>query len=162
VNANGVIRAGAIILAANDRILVQNTGGSATSDDRAGLFAGAGGITLVDTSPGTPIEVIINGRQQTANGTVTGKSLIAHRNPQAGEGSSAAARGSTAKVCPFDGSFCALATPPVPPPPPPPFVAEGEVTTSVADITDLVDPQNAKTNPPDVVLADLIQIERTV
>lgn len=74
----GFLRAGGIRLSASDRIHVQNSGlNSDEPNDRAGLSAGAGGITLVTNSTSTPVEIIINGRQvDPAGGEFTGEALI--------------------------------------------------------------------------------------
>jgi hypothetical protein len=80
----GFIRAGAIRLAARDRILVQNSGVSDTRrpDERAGVTAGAGGLTLAALGT-TPVEVIINGRQADASGSfILGRDLIQPSRPK--------------------------------------------------------------------------------
>jgi hypothetical protein len=75
----GFLRASGIRLSASERIHVQNSGANSDEpNDRAGLFAGAGGIKLVTNSRTTPVEIIINGRQlNPAGGEFTGEALIA-------------------------------------------------------------------------------------
>lgn len=107
----GFIRAGSIRLSASEKIHVQNSGADSDDpDDRAGLTAGAGGITLVTNSSSTPVEIIINGRQANpAGGEFTGEALIEELTIVGVDGGPAnfAAR-STVNGCLITGSNCGV------------------------------------------------------
>jgi filamentous hemagglutinin family protein len=109
VDEAGFLQAGGIRLAASERIFVQNSGlSSEPGDDRRGLTAGAGGITLVTKGTG-PVEIIINGRQEDgAGGFTVGEALI-DRLTITGEngGPATFAQGSTVNGCIIGGNNCA-------------------------------------------------------
>ncbi|SMF70825.1 beta strand repeat-containing protein [Allosphingosinicella indica] len=146
VNLDGYVRAGAIRLAAVDGIYTQNSGAnSANPDDRAGLTAGEGGFTIINLGQ-RPLDLILNGRQVTSGGTVTGAALIARLQAQGGSpGAPFYAAGSTVNGCIIGGSNCGTVIEPEPQFPP--------IIIPVQDVIDRVlddedDSDDALTRPP--------------
>ena len=109
VDNGGFLRAGSIRLAAADRIFVQNSGANTPRrpNERAGMSAGAGGITLASLGT-TPVEVIINGRQDNGQGGfVLGKDLIPAIRTEGLQGAGFQfAQGSTVNGCLVSGGSC--------------------------------------------------------
>ena len=154
-NDAGYIRAGAVTLSAADRIWVQNSGGSDRPNDRAGIAAGAGGITLRATGP-APVEIIINGRQENGAAPVVGRGLIQNVTIR-GEHSPAFASGSTINGCLIAGTSCnppetVLAVPELSP------VAVVQDFLAAFEEEDEDDPQDSFSRPPLLRLPSLIEL----
>jgi filamentous hemagglutinin family protein len=148
----GFVRAGAIRLTASERIFVQNSGPeSLNPDDRAGLTAGAGGITLASRGSG-PVEVIINGRQDSGQGDpILGKDLIAAIQTEGSQGLSFQfASGSTINGCAVTGSACGV-------PPPPPEIL-GDFVKEIEEEEEEEADDNL-TRPPAIGFSRLISLE---
>jgi hypothetical protein len=156
-NANGYIRAGEIRFEAETRLYVQNSGiNSELPDDRRGLTAGSGGITIVTTGD-APLEIIINGRQENgAGGFITGAALIPEIDFEGVEGNAQIAAGSTVNGCLISGEACGIIPPPPPPPPEPPFIFVPPVQDVLEDLLD----EEGQSRPPVLSLGQLIDVER--
>ena len=157
MNLDGYVRAGAIVLAAADGIYAQNSGANSNNpDDRAGITAGEGGITLVNLGQ-RPLEVIINGRQMTSAGTITGAALIPRLQTQGGSaGNAFFAVGSTVNGCVIGGASCGVVI--EPPPPTSPF----EFSFAVRDVIERVlddEGEDSLTQPPTVAFTELVSVE---
>ena len=105
-NSDGYIRAGTIAFGVGAGLYTQNSGTSSETAGRAGVTAGAGGITLsrLDGGSQAPVEVVLNGVQQSTAGTFAGNDLVSHVSYDST--SFTPADGSTVNGCFFAGSDC--------------------------------------------------------
>jgi filamentous hemagglutinin family protein len=146
----GFVRADGIRLSASEKIHVQNSGiNSDEPDDRAGLSAGAGGITLVTNNSTTPVEIIINGRQvNPAGGEFTGEALIDELTIVGANGGQAnfAAR-STVNGCLITGFNCGV------------IILPESPLTRAKDLIEELEQEDSETRPPAIGFSRLIDIE---
>jgi hypothetical protein len=157
IDNGGFIRAGAIRLSAAERIIVQNSGdgSSRNPDDRAGLNAGSGGITLASRGA-SPVEVIINGRQNGGQpGAVLGKDLVAAIRTEGQQGGNFQfAPGSTVNGCLVTGAPCGVFFTPANDP-----VAMSAQTIQSLEEDEEEAAEEGLTRPPAIGFSRLISLE---
>ncbi|SNS06946.1 haemagglutination activity domain-containing protein [Sphingomonas laterariae] len=109
-NAAGFLQAGAMEFRASSGIYIQNTGTDRRpSAERGGFTVGSGGVTITTLGDGAPVEIVINGRQQRADGSFASGADLIPLLTLRGQGSAAMASfnpRSTANGCLIVGLSC--------------------------------------------------------
>jgi hypothetical protein len=100
------IQAGGVAFTVGSALYVQNSGIGTDPADRAGVTAGAGGISLA-SSGGAPIAVALNARIASATGDITGLDVVKRIKP-GGETPLAFAPQSTVNGCLTDARTCGV------------------------------------------------------